>query len=311
MKRLQPRCALACNLHPLPHNKTPTRNAVPDKASIHLEIYPMSTDLPLGKSMDGKVIIVMGAGSVGEGWGNGKAAAVLYARAGGKIVAVDRKLSAAEETRSIIESEGGECITVEADVSSPEDIQRIVAETVARFGRIDVLHNNVGIAETGGPEDASIESWNRLIAINQTSVFLTCKYVLPVMKAQKSGVVINIGSIASRRWIGFPYLGYTASKAAIVGMTQNIAVEYAPHGVRCNCILPGLMDTPMIREPLKAAYGGDIETMKAKRHAQVPPGRMGDAGDVAYAALFLASDHARYITGVELPVDGGLTLKCV
>ena len=259
----------------------------------------MSTDLPLGKSMDGKVIIVMGAGSVGEGWGNGKAAAVLYARAGGKIVAVDRKLSAAEETRSIIESEGGECMTVEADVSSPEDIQRIVADTMARFGRIDVLHNNVGIAETGGPEDASIESWNRLIAINQTSVFLTCKYVLPVMKAQKSGVVINIGSIASRRWIGFPYLGYTASKAAIVGMTQNIAVEYAPHGVRCNCILPGLMDTPM---------GRDATRKRPNRAVAVPFGRQGTGWEVAYATLYLISHESSYVNGHALLADGGLSI---
>jgi NAD(P)-dependent dehydrogenase (short-subunit alcohol dehydrogenase family) len=141
-------------------------------------------------------------------------------------------------------------------------------------------------------------------------VFLTCKHVLPHMVAQRGGAIVNIGSVASLRWIGFPYLAYTASKAAVAAMTKNIALQYAAHGIRANCVLPGLMNTPLIREPLKAAYGGDIDSMIAQRDAKSPTGRMGDAWDTAYAALFLASDEARYISGAELVVDGGLTGRC-
>lgn len=261
--------------------------------------------------MTDKVVLVTGAGSVGEGWGNGKAAAVLYAREGAKILAVDRNPEAAEETRRIIESEGGVCFTLTADVAKTTDVAQMVQACMDHFGRIDVLHNNVGIAEIGGPVEASEESWNRVIAVNQTSVFLTCKHVLPHMEKQRSGAIVNIASVAAIRWIGFPYAAYSASKAAIIALTKNVAMQYAPYGIRANCILPGLMDTPMIREPLKAAYGGDIEAMREQRHQQSPMARMGDAWDVAHAALFLASDNARYITGVDLVVDGGLTLKCV
>jgi len=265
----------------------------------------------MNKLMEGKVIIVTGAGSVGEGWGNGKAAAALYAREGGRVLAVDRNLAAAQETADIIRQEGGVCEVIAADVSKAADVKAIADAAMDHFGRIDVLHNNVGIAETGGPVETSEESWNRLVAVNQTSLFLTHKYVLPVMEQQKKGAIVNISSLAALRWIGFPYLGYTTTKAAILAFTKNVAMQYAPLGIRANCILPGLMDTPMIREPLKASYGGDIEEMRAKRHAQCPMGFMGDAWDVANAALFLASDNARYITGMDLIVDGGLSLKCV
>jgi NAD(P)-dependent dehydrogenase (short-subunit alcohol dehydrogenase family) len=261
--------------------------------------------------MNDKVVLVTGAGSVGEGWGNGKAAAVLYAREGAQILAVDRNLEAAEETRRIIEQEGGVCFTMAADVAKAADVARMVDACLDHFGKIDVLHNNVGIAETGGPVEATEESWNRVIAVNQTSAFLTCKYVLPHMEKQKSGAIVNIASVAAIRWIGFPYAAYSASKAGMIALTRNIAMQYAPHGIRANCVSPGLMDTPMIREPLKAAYGGNVDEMREQRHRQSPMLRMGDAWDVAHAALFLASDNARYITGVDLVVDGGLTLKCV
>ncbi|RFB70852.1 MULTISPECIES: SDR family NAD(P)-dependent oxidoreductase [unclassified Herbaspirillum] len=261
------------------------------------------------KSMADKVIIVTGAGSVGEGWGNGKAAAALYAREGGKILAVDRSIDAARQTQEIIRSEGGICEVIAADVSKSADVQAIADAAMDHFGRVDVLHNNVGIAETGGPVETSEESWNRLVAVNQTSLFLTHKYVLPIMERQKNGAIVNISSLAAIRWIGFPYLGYTTTKAAILAFTKNVAMQYAPMGIRANCVLPGLMDTPMIREPLKASYGGNVEEMRAKRDAQCPMGFMGDAWDVAHASLFLASDNARYITGMDLIVDGGLSLK--
>ncbi len=260
--------------------------------------------------MAGKVVLVTGAGSSGPGWGNGKAAAVLYAREGAQVFAVDRRIEAAAETGTIIEGEGGHCATFAADVAHSDQVADMVASCVAAFGRVDVLHNNVGIAETGGPVEASEESWNRVIAVNQTSVFLTCKHALPHMIAQGAGAIVTIGSVASMRWIGFPYAAYTASKAAVTALMQNIAAQYAGQGIRANCVLPGLMDTPMIREPLAAAYGGDVDTMLATRHRQSPTGRMGSGWDTAYAALFLASDEARYITGAQLVVDGGLTLRC-
>ena len=262
--------------------------------------------------MRDKVVIVTGAGSVGPGWGNGKAAAVLYAREGARVVAADINRAAAEETAAIVESEGGSpALVAEVDVASSESVAALAARTVERFGRIDVLHNNVGIAALGGPVEASEEQWQRLVAVNQTSVFLTCKHVLPVMERQRAGAIVTIASVAAIRWVGFPYVSYTATKAAVVALTRNVALQYASLGIRANCILPGMMDTPMIREPLRDAYGGDVGRMLETRNAQCPMGRMGDAWDVAYAALFLASDEARYITGTELVVDGGLSARCV
>ncbi len=164
--------------------------------------------------------------------------------------------------------------------------------------------------ETGGPVEASEESWNRLLAVNQTSLFLTCKYALPVMEAQKRGAIVNIASIAATHWLDFPYVGYSATKAAMIAFTQNVAVQYAPLGIRANCVSPGFMNTPMVSASLTSTYGGEIKAMLDTRHAQCPMGFMGDAWDVAHAALFLASDAARYITGTNLVVDGGLTLRC-
>ena len=261
--------------------------------------------------MKDKVVLVTGAGSSGEGWGNGKAAAVLYAREGAKIFAVDRRIQAAQETQSIIRGEGGECEAYAADVSSSEEVAGMVNACIQAFGRIDVLHNNVGIVETGGPVEMSEESWERVIRVNQTSVFLTCKHVLPHMEAQGHGAIVNIGSIAGIRWIGFPYLAYSAAKAAMIAMTANIAVQYAPKGIRANCVLPGLMNTPLIREPLKNQYGGKVDDMISQRDKQSPTGKMGDAWDTAYAALYLASDEARYVTGASLVVDGGISARCV
>jgi len=263
----------------------------------------------MGERMRDKVVLVTGAGSNGTGWGNGKAAATLYAREGASVFAVDLRGQAAEETRDTIAMENGVCAAFTADVSCSGEVHEMVAKCIETFGRIDVLHNNVGISEVGGAIDASEESWNRLVAINQTSVFLTCKYALPHMVAQQSGVIVNVGSVAGLRWIGFPYAAYTATKGAVSALTRNIAIQHAPDGIRANCVLPGLMDTPLIRGALVEGYGGDIEAMITKRHNQVPMGHMGDAWDTAYAALFLASDEARYITGTESIVDGGLTAR--
>jgi NAD(P)-dependent dehydrogenase (short-subunit alcohol dehydrogenase family) len=271
----------------------------------------------MGERVKGKVVIVTGAGSSGPGWGNGKAAAVLYAREGARVLAADRRREAAEETQAIIASEGGTCAVFAGDVAQSCDVQAMVETCLAAFGRVDVLHNNVGIVELGGPVEASEESWDRVLRVNATSMFLTCKHVLPQMVAQferdgRGGAIVNIGSLAGIRWIGVPYISYAASKAAVSQFSKYVAMQYATQGIRCNTILPGLMNTPFIVEPLQDAYGpGGVQAMIERRNAQCPTGAMGDAWDVAYAALFLASDEAKYITGVDLPVDGGISVKCV
>ena len=257
-----------------------------------------------------RVAVVVGAGSSGPGWGNGKASAVLFAREGARVVCVDVNREAAEETAGIIADEGGDAFARAADVSRGDEVEALMAETRARYGRIDVLHNNVGIVEVGGPVEASEESWDRVMAVNTRSMFLTCKHAIPPMLEQGRGVIVNISSVAAIRWTGVPYISYSASKAAVLQFTRAVALQYARQNIRANAILPGLMNTPMIVEPLKEAYaGGDVDRMIELRDEQCPMGRMGDAWDVAHAALFLASDEAKYVTGTELIVDGGLTAK--
>lgn len=257
-----------------------------------------------------KVAMVVGAGSAGPGWGNGKAASVLFAREGARVFCVDLRGEAAEETVSIIRGEGGEASAYAADVSKGAEVEAMVAACLESYGRIDVLENNVGIVEVGGPVETSEADWDRVMAVNIKSMFLTCKHVLPIMERQGAGVIVNISSIAGTRYTGVPYLSYSTSKGAVIPFTRAIALQYAAKKIRANCILPGLMDTPMIREPLKEVYGGgDIEKMLEVRDQQCPMGHMGDAWDVAYAALFLASDESKYITGTQLVVDGGITAK--
>ncbi len=258
-----------------------------------------------------KVALVTGAGSVGPGWGNGKAAAVLFAREGAKVLAADIRLEAARETERIIAAEGGLCRAVACDVSKAKEVAATVEACIAAFGRIDVLHNNVGIVEVGGPVETSEESWDRVNDVNLKSMFLTCKYALPHMERQGKGAIVNIASISGIRWTGVPYVSYSATKAAVIHFTRVVALQYARAGIRANSILPGLMNTPMVHASLVGAYGPSVEEMVEKRDAQCPTGRMGDAWDVAYAALFLASDEAKYITGSELVVDGGLSVSCV
>ena len=257
-----------------------------------------------------RIAIVTGAGSSGPGWGNGKATAVLFAREGARIFAADIRAEAAEETRRIICEEGGNCVAHTADVAKADEVEALVDRCLETYGCVDVLHNNVGVVEAGGPEDISEAVWDRLMAVNVKSMFLTCKYALPKMVQQGKGVIVNVSSIASIRYTGYPSVAYNASKGAVNQLTQNIAVQYASKGIRANCVLPGLMNTPFIREPLKNIYGpgGEAEMIR-RRDAVVPLGKMGDAWDVAYASLFLASDEAKYVTGASLVVDGGLTCK--
>jgi NAD(P)-dependent dehydrogenase (short-subunit alcohol dehydrogenase family) len=270
----------------------------------------MKSDMDRKARLKDKVAIVTGAGSSGPGWGNGKATAVLFAREGAKVFAVDLSPDAVHETEALIKQEGGECVSSVADVSKGEQVETLVKQCVKAYGRVDVLHNNVGILAVGGPEEISEEVWDRLTAVNLKSMFLTCKHVLPLMVRQGHGAIVNISSVASIRYTGYPSVAYNATKGAVNQLTQNIAVQYAAKGVRANCVLPGLMNTPMIQQPLKNMYGpGGAEEMVRRRDESVPMGRMGDAWDVAYASLFLASDEAKYITGALLVVDGGLTCK--
>jgi NAD(P)-dependent dehydrogenase (short-subunit alcohol dehydrogenase family) len=254
-----------------------------------------------------RVAIVVGAGSSGPGWGNGKAAATLFAREGASVFAVDIDLNAARETCSLIREEGGTAEPYEADASRGTAVEELVASCLQRFGRIDVLHNNVGVVALGGPVALSEAEWDRVHAVNVKSFFLTAKYVLPHMEHQGAGAIVNVSSVASIRWTGISYLAYASSKAAVNQLTQAIAIEYAPKGIRCNAVLPGLMDTPMVQSGLAGVYPEQAEQTRAARDARCPTGKMGDAWDVAYASLFLASDEARYITGHCLVVDGGLS----
>lgn len=261
----------------------------------------------MGNRVKGKVAIVTGAGSIGPGVGNGKAAAIVYAREGARVLLVDHNLKAAEETKDLISKEGGDCITFKADVSKSSDCKSIIEKCIQTYGRVDILHNNVGIEIPGGVVEMSEEDWDRTMNVNLKSMFLTCKYALPYMEKQGSGSIINISSINAIRNLPYISVAYSASKAGVIAFTREIAIEYASKGIRANVILPGLMNTPLVVASLTDAFGGNVEEMMKTRDAMCPAGKQGDAWDTAYLALFLASDEAKYITGAALVLDGGLT----
>lgn len=256
-----------------------------------------------------RVALVLGAGSVGPGWGNGKASAVAYAREGAVVVSVDVNLAAARETEAIIAGEKGRAEAHSCDVTSGAEMEALVADVAARHGRIDILHNNVGTTTMGGPPDLSEEQWQRAFDLNIKGAFLACKHVIPLMIAQGRGVITNISSVAAIRYTGYPYASYYASKGAVNQFTVGLAIQYARQGIRANAIMPGMMDTPLIHQQISGQYASADEMVRA-RHEATPMGRMGTGWDVANAAVFLASDEANYITGVCLPVDGGLTARC-
>lgn len=260
--------------------------------------------------LQNKVALVFGAGSIGPGWGNGKATAVLYAREGARLAIVDSNPSAVEETAGLIRSEGGDCLTLVADVTNARQVETAVDATVHHFQRIDILHNNVGFASLGGPVELSEEVWDKAIDLNLKSMFLTCKYVLPVMVRQGAGAIVNISSISSLSWLGSSYVSYAAAKAGVNQLSRAIAMEYARKGIRCNVVLPGLMHTPTAHAVFNSQFANSAELIR-KRNELCPTGQMGDAWDVAHASLFLASDEAKYVNGVLLPVDGGLTCQAV
>ncbi|MEV5848445.1 SDR family oxidoreductase [Streptomyces sp. NPDC051985] len=257
-----------------------------------------------------RVAIVFGAGGGPDGVTNGQAAALTYARAGARVIAVDLSAEAARHTVSSIEEEGGQAIAVTADAADPESVATAVGEGISAFGTIDVLHNNVGVTVLGTPVELDFADWRRAFTINTDTVFHTMKHVLPIMLGQQRGAIVNVSSIASLRDIGYPYPAYMASKAAVNQATVSVAITYAAQGIRANCVAPGLMDTPMVRRQLHS-QADSIDELLTKRRAATPTGSMGTCWDVANASLFLASDEAAYVNGVCLPVDGGLTARSV
>lgn len=258
--------------------------------------------------LDGQAAIVVGGGQTpGQTIGNGRATAITYARAGARVLVADRDLDAAAATVAEITGEGGDAVPFRADVTDEADIAAMVADACDRWQRLDILHNNVGISVAGGDAEISKiegEAFDRIMAINLKSMVLAIKHALPVMRGQQSGNIVNISSTAAHE--DYPWVTYKASKAAAKAMTEQVALQNAPHGIRVNCIQPGLMNTPMAVDARMDAWNMTREEVVAMRDAKVPlGGKMGTAWDVANAALFLVSDEARFITGVTLMVDGG------
>jgi NAD(P)-dependent dehydrogenase (short-subunit alcohol dehydrogenase family) len=259
--------------------------------------------------LEGKVAIIVGAGQQpGDTVGNGRASAERFAQEGATLLLVDVNEAWVQDTYQAVQQYGGKASVLLADITREEDCKAIAQTCRERYGRIDILHNNVG-RSTGDRKtvDLDVAAWDAIMDMNLKGMFMTCKHVLPHFIAQKSGCIINISSTASMA--ARPTLTYKTSKGAVNTMTQHIAIENAAFGVRANAILPGLIDTPMAIERRARERGVSRDVVRAEREALVPMGFMGSAWDVANAAVFLASDEARYITGVLIPVDGGLLVK--
>lgn len=264
----------------------------------------------MDKRLGGKVAIVTGAGQTpGDTIGNGRAIALLFAKAGAKVMLVDRRLDSAAETQALITSEGCEAFAFAANVTSSEDCSRLAESCIAHYGRIDILINNVGTGgENLGPVKLKEEDWERIYNVNVKSMYLTCKQVIPYMEKQGSGSIVNISSIASV--CATPMLAYKTSKSAVNSLTHSIAMQYANKGIRVNCIMPGLMNTPMAIEGISRHTGVNKDDLIRERSSRVPlKGGMGSGWDTAYAALFLASDEAKFITAAILAVDGGQSAR--
>jgi NAD(P)-dependent dehydrogenase (short-subunit alcohol dehydrogenase family) len=259
-----------------------------------------------------RVAIVVGAGqSPGEGMGNGRATALTFAREGAKVLCVDHHLESAKETVDMVAANGGTAMAFKADVTKNAEIKAMVEDALGRWGRIDILHNNVGVSLAGGDAellDLTEEALDRCVAINLKSCIFAAKHVIPIMRRQQSGAIINISSMAAITT--YPYVAYKATKSAMIAFTEQLAYQNAQYGVRANVILPGLMNTPMAVDTRAREFKKSRAEVEAERDAKVPlRKKMGTAWDVANAALFLASDEANFITGVTLPVDGGASVR--
>jgi NAD(P)-dependent dehydrogenase (short-subunit alcohol dehydrogenase family) len=261
--------------------------------------------------LQGKVALITGAGCVGPGWGNGRAACVLFAAQGARIFAVDLKADAMVETVARVRDAGGEIVTHTCDVIDGEAVAAMAQACVTAFGRIDILVNNVGGSAPGGAVALAEDAWDRQIDFNLKSVFLTCKNVIPVMERQGGGAIVNTASTSGIRFTGAAQVAYASAKAGIIQFSRVTAVEYAGKNIRVNTVVPGQMHTPMVEARLAGQRaGGNVDALLQSRVARIPLGFMGDGRDTANAALFLASDEARFVTGTEIVVDGGMTARC-
>jgi NAD(P)-dependent dehydrogenase (short-subunit alcohol dehydrogenase family) len=253
----------------------------------------------MAERLKDKVALVTGAGCVGPGWGNGRATAVLFAREGAKVFAADKNGESMKETVAYVDEFGGTIRTHECDVTSNTSVKAMVDACLKAFGRIDILVNNVGGSAAGGPVELSEEGWDGQMTYNLKSVFLTCKHVLPLMEKQGGGAIVNLASTSGLRWTG------------VIQFSRVTAVQYANKGIRVNTVVPGQLHTPMVEARLaKQRTGGDVEALLKSRVDRIPLGFMGDGRDTANAALFLASDEARFVTGTEIIVDGGMVARC-
>jgi NAD(P)-dependent dehydrogenase (short-subunit alcohol dehydrogenase family) len=258
-----------------------------------------------------KVVLVAGAGSSAPGWSIGKATSVLIAQSGAKVIALDCHADAARATALEIERIGGTCLPVQGDITRPDEMDRVLKTATERFGPISTLIANAGIGKTGGIQETSVADLQRIQQTNVESLLLLSKRLIPGMIERGAGCIVSVASVAGIRYVGYPHLAYSVTKAALIQMTKLIAHEYADRNIRANTVIPGLIDTPRIQKNVAAAFSSssDMDEVREKRNAQVPMKRMGTAWEVAHAIAFLASDQASYITGTELIVDGGLTGK--
>lgn len=258
----------------------------------------------MNERLKDRVVLVYGAGGPPGQLSNGRAAAITYARAGAVVACIDREMLAAQETAQQIQAEGGRALALAADVTDTGQVNQSVDAVIGEFGRIDVLHNNVGIAKAGGPLEVDEAEFNRVMDVNVGSMHRTVRAVLPHFLAQNKGAIVNISSLAAVRWSGYSYFAYYASKAALNQATVAIALQYAAQGIRANVVMPGVIDTPLVYQQISAQYV-DVEAMREARRNAVPMKRTGSPWDIANASVFLASDEAGFINGVCLPVDGG------
>ena len=258
-------------------------------------------------NLDGKTAIVTGCGSEGEGWGNGRAIATLLARQGAKVIGTDLNYKAAKNTQDFILKENNKCEIHEVNMSNKKDVDSFFKNVTKQHEKINILVNNVGRSEPGDPEVLDYDVWREQFSTNLDTAFFAIKQIIPIMKKIGGGSIVNISSVAGMRYVGKPQVGYSASKAALMQMTKTTAIIHAENKIRLNCVVPGLMHTPLVERLANKYADGKYDEFVKTRNNQVPMKKMGSSFDVANAVLFLASDEAKYITGTEIVVDGGLT----
>ena len=258
-------------------------------------------------NLQDKVAIVSGCGSIGNGFGNGRAITTLLARQGAIVIGTDINEEAGNNTCEFIKKEGNNCTFHKINMTNEHDVKQFFDDVEKKYKKIDILVNVVGQSEPGGPVEIDSSTWRQQFTLNLDTAFLSIKFAIPIMEENLGGSIVNISSVAGMRYVGKPQVGYSASKAALIQMTKTTAVIEAKKNIRLNCVVPGLMHTPLVDRLAKKYADGDYDGFVKKRHKQVPLGKMGESWDVANAVLFLCSDEAKYITGTEIVVDGGLT----